>query len=146
MTGRWTDFTLTYTGYNGRPVTRPARSIRTPDTLWVVVTEIGEGTSVTNSTEEVWRAVRRRWPSDRVRILEHYGPEHGMRERWAEYIPGANPFDLVIWFQHWDPVNVRLVLGDAAPWHPAHNAPVPAPDRSPEVGPGRRGHASRWTP
>lgn len=106
----WTDTVLTYDGNDGRPVHRPARLVRTRDTLWVIATEIGPGLTIPNGVEQVWRTIRRRWPDDTVRLLLHT-PGRGAtaRSKWEECV--AVPTSTIVWYAPWPQADVILMFG-----------------------------------
>jgi hypothetical protein len=52
--------------------------------VWVVVTERGAGTSITNVAEVVVPLIRARYPG--ARVVEHYPPEPGSLEHFDEIV------------------------------------------------------------
>ena len=75
-------------GFGGTVSQRLLRVWRT-DTgvVWVVITERGAGTSITNVAEAVFRMIRSRYAD--ARVVEHYPPEPGSIEHFDEIAPTA---------------------------------------------------------
>ncbi|MFR9675735.1 hypothetical protein [Streptomyces sp. TR02-1] len=70
--------TVTYRPPTGIPATRMMTAFRTGHRhVTCVVTELGDGMSITNAHAELRVALEEMWPSEHVRIIEHYPPESG---------------------------------------------------------------------
>jgi hypothetical protein len=70
--------TLTYTPSNGIPATRPMTVWRTGSRhVTVLLTELGDGMSITNAIHHVHFALQAMWPADAIRLIEYYPQASG---------------------------------------------------------------------
>jgi hypothetical protein len=107
---------IRYPSFDGRDTWRPCRVWMLDDgSFTAIVTEIGDGTSVTNQAEAVAAAVRKTYPD--AQVIEHYRANEGTdtAEHYSEIL--HRPGRQAIW-RHCPTSELTARLGDLTTNYP----------------------------